>query len=241
MQWLTFSENFRSVSKTYHLSYRAEGICRSLRLPSCFSDNSMWQLLANVQAKSLQLCPTLCNFMDHSLPGSSVHGILQARFLEWVAMPSSRGSSQPRDWTCVSCDSCIAGRFFTAEPRAKPSDQHLVLFCSNEHLFRQQQGKVGQKYNLLLSHQYSHCQIFTPWISPPHPPQESLRAHSIVLSYHSYYFSVATITNHHKLGGFKQQNLILSQFEKPEVWNQHVHRVGSFFSLWVCVQLSLFL
>lgn len=38
---------------------------------------------------------------------------------------------------------------------------------------------------------------------------------------------MATITNHHKLGGLKQQNLILSQFEKPEVWNQHVHRVGS--------------
>ena len=53
--------------------------------------------------------PTLCNFMDCSLPGSSVHGILQARILEWVAIPSSRGSSQPRDQTQVSC---IAGRFF---------------------------------------------------------------------------------------------------------------------------------
>ena len=40
---------------------------------------------------------------DYSLPGSTVHGILQARVLEWVAMPSSRGSSQPRDRTCVSC------------------------------------------------------------------------------------------------------------------------------------------
>ena len=40
-------------------------------------------------------------------PGSSVHGILQARILEWAAMPSSRGSSQPRDWTLVSCISCI--------------------------------------------------------------------------------------------------------------------------------------
>ena len=42
---------------------------------------------------------TLCNPMDCSLPGSSIHGILQARILEWVAMPSSRGSSWPRDWT----------------------------------------------------------------------------------------------------------------------------------------------
>ena len=46
---------------------------------------------------------TLCNPMDHSPPGSSVHGILQARILEWVAMPSSRGPSQPRDQTCISC------------------------------------------------------------------------------------------------------------------------------------------
>ena len=55
-----------------------------------------------VYAKSLQLCPTFCEPMDHSLPGSSVHGILQARILEWVAMPSSRDSSRPRDWTQVS-------------------------------------------------------------------------------------------------------------------------------------------
>ena len=53
-------------------------------------------------AKSLQSCLTLCNPMDCSPPGSSVHGILQARILEWVAMPSSRGSSWPRDWICIS-------------------------------------------------------------------------------------------------------------------------------------------
>ena len=51
-----------------------------------------------------------------SPPGSSVHGILQARILEWVAMPSSRGSSPFRDRTCVSC---IASRFFPAEPLGK--------------------------------------------------------------------------------------------------------------------------
>ena len=58
-------------------------------------------------AKSLQLCPTLCDPMNCSLPGSSVHGILQERILEWVAMSSSRGSSQTRDQTCVSYISCI--------------------------------------------------------------------------------------------------------------------------------------
>ena len=58
--------------------------------------------------------------MDCSPPGSSVHGILQARLLEWVAMPSFRGPSRPRDRTCVFCVSCIAGRFFTLEPQRKP-------------------------------------------------------------------------------------------------------------------------
>ena len=51
--------------------------------------------------------------MDCSLPGFSVHGILQARILEWVAMPFSRGSSQPRGWTCVSYVSCIGRWVFT--------------------------------------------------------------------------------------------------------------------------------
>ena len=57
-----------------------------------------------------QSCPTLCDPVDCSPPGSSVHGILQARVLEWVAMPSSRGSSRPRDQACVSYVSCIGRR-----------------------------------------------------------------------------------------------------------------------------------
>ena len=60
--------------------------------------------------KLLQSCPTLCNPVDHNLPSSSVRGILRARILEWVAIPFSRGSSQPRKGTGVSC---VAGRFFT--------------------------------------------------------------------------------------------------------------------------------
>ena len=60
--------------------------------------------------KVTQLCPTLCNPMDCSLSGFSVHGILQARILEWVAISFSGGSFQSRDRTLVSC---IAGRFFS--------------------------------------------------------------------------------------------------------------------------------
>ena len=58
-------------------------------------------------------CVWLCDPMDYTLTGSSVCGILQARTLEWVALPSSRGSSPPRDWTHISYISVLAGRFFT--------------------------------------------------------------------------------------------------------------------------------
>ena len=61
------------------------------------------------ESEVTQSCPTLCDPMDYSPPGSSVHGILQARVLEWVAISFSRGSSGPRDQTQVSH---IAGRGF---------------------------------------------------------------------------------------------------------------------------------
>ena len=60
-----------------------------------------------------QLCPTLCNPLDCSPPGSSFHGISQARILEWVVISSSRGSSRHRNQTPISCASCIAGKFLT--------------------------------------------------------------------------------------------------------------------------------
>ena len=71
-------------------------------------------------AESLQSCPTLFDPMDCSPPDSSVHGILQARILEWIVIPSSRGSSPPRDGTWVSWVSCMTDWFFTAEPLGKP-------------------------------------------------------------------------------------------------------------------------
>ena len=67
-------------------------------------------LHARVCAKSIESCPPLYNPMDCSPPGSSVQGMLQARTLEWVAMPSSRGSSQSRDRTHTSYISCIGRR-----------------------------------------------------------------------------------------------------------------------------------
>ena len=83
-----------------------------------------WKLLkcqttqTTVRVKWQSLCRVrLCNSMNCSWPGSSVHGILQARILEWVALPFSRGSSRPRRWTCVSL---IAGRLFSVWATRKP-------------------------------------------------------------------------------------------------------------------------
>ena len=69
-----------------------------------------------------QSCSTFCDPMDSSLPGSSVHGILQARILEWIAMPSSRGSSQPRDQTQVSH---VAVTSLPSEPPGKPKNTRV--------------------------------------------------------------------------------------------------------------------
>ena len=64
-------------------------------------------------AKSLQSCPSLCDPMDCSPPGSSVHGILQARMLEWAAVSSSKGSSEPGIEPASLMSPALAGGFFT--------------------------------------------------------------------------------------------------------------------------------
>ena len=80
-------------------------------LYSIFLSLPCWGLFERKsESKVTQLCPTLCDPMDCSPPGSSIHGIFQARILEWVAISFSRRSSQPRDWTLVSL---IIGRRFT--------------------------------------------------------------------------------------------------------------------------------
>ena len=76
-----------------------------------------WKVKRSVKVLVAQSCLTLCDPMDCSPPSSSVHGILQAIILEWIAIPFSRASSRSRDPTWVAC---IAGGFFTAEPPGKP-------------------------------------------------------------------------------------------------------------------------
>ena len=107
-----------------------------------------------------QLYLTLCNLMNCSLSGSSVCKILQARVLEWIAISFSRGSSWPRDWTCISWVSCIAGGFFT---------RWAIRVTSIEHnsLSSQQNSRV-QDYTLALSilpldFAYSRHLVNVPW------------------------------------------------------------------------------
>ena len=93
---------FHLLNKTFYDSLEAQVPGQSL---------GMRFMLLCLCSLSIRLCPTLCDPMDCSLPCSSVHGILQAIILECIAMPSCRGSSQPRDRTWVSCVFCIAGGF----------------------------------------------------------------------------------------------------------------------------------
>ena len=92
-----------SVTKYHKLAYRNGNL---LSRSSQIKVSGGVLRLECREVKVAQSCPTLCNTMDYT-----VHGILQARMLKWVAFPFSRGSSQPRDQTQVSC---TAGRFFTS-------------------------------------------------------------------------------------------------------------------------------
>ena len=110
--------------------YQAQTMCRDhsrcwqglqfLLLPSRVSFTKLHLILSyKVKMKMLvaQSCSTLCDSVDCSPPGSSVHGIFQARVLEWVAISFSRGSSWPRDGTRVFCR---AGKFFTLNHQRSP-------------------------------------------------------------------------------------------------------------------------
>ena len=91
--------------------------------------NSRPGTLACLRAKSFKSCPILCDPVDCSPSGSSVHGTLQARRVEWVAVPSSRGSSQPRGRTHVSClQHWQAGSLPLAPPGKFPRYPYLPPF-----------------------------------------------------------------------------------------------------------------
>ena len=133
--------------------------CRISSPQSAHCYNYNWNLLIHMKGKVTQSCLTLCD--PHG------HGILQARILEWVALPFSRGSSQPGDWTQVSR---IAGRFFTSWATreamyvASKKTVEMNLFSGQEQRRRCRewarghggQGRVGQTGSIALTHMYTH-------------------------------------------------------------------------------------
>ena len=106
---------------------------------------SDFNFLFNSKMLIVHLCLTLCNRMDGSPPGSSVHGILQVRMLKWVATPFSRGSSWPRDRMQVSC---IAGGFFfsiwaTTEAHASYEPKRKDVWIFFQMLDKKMVGILG--------------------------------------------------------------------------------------------------
>ena len=130
LEWVAISSSRRSSPPTCWT--RISSI--SCIVGRFFTPHTTWKLLDNllislicVHAKSLQLCPTLCDPMDCSPQGSSVHGIVQARILEWVAISSSRRSSPPRARTWVS----YIANSLPSESPGKPID--ICIWRSGEN------------------------------------------------------------------------------------------------------------
>ena len=108
---------------------------RILEWVAISSSNNSWYILPNFSPEHtvtdlvvlvVQSYQTLCDPMNYSPPGSSVHGISEASILEWAASSSSKGSSRPRDWTHISC---IGSGFFTIEPQCDLFIFNLLILC----------------------------------------------------------------------------------------------------------------
>ena len=151
-----------------------------------------------------QWSPTLCDPLDSSPPGSSVHGILQARMLEWVAISSSRGSSWPRSGTHISCVYCIAGRLFTAEPPGKPSpevSQSCLTLCDPMHyslpgssvqgIF---QARILERVAISFSDTHANC-VQNRTFDSPMPPKTYSSLHSFPPFFSPVFSSPFGITN----------------------------------------------
>ena len=123
------------------------------------------------------LCPTLCDPMDCSLPGSSIHGNFQARILEWIAISSSRASSGPRDWTLISCVFCIAGRLLNTEPSESGQSQGLRFKFG---------FKLSAYLNLMAQMVKNLPAMWETWVQSlvwEDPLEEGMATHSSILAW----------------------------------------------------------
>ena len=109
-------------------------------------------IATRMHAKSLQLCLTLCDPIDCSPRGSSSHGIFQARILQWVAMPLSRGFSQPRYGTCISCLLHWQAGSLPPAPPGKPP-KPIYLYPYLYHTYTNIHGLPRRFLNIHLSFQ----------------------------------------------------------------------------------------
>ena len=123
---------------------------------------SVWTINC-VCAKSLELCLTPCNPMDHSLPSSSVHGILQARILEWVAVPSSRRLPQGSNLHLLCLLFWQAGSLSLAPPGLARSPQICLTLESNICSFLSQSQSLScQVLVTFFQPQYLLCSLGVP-------------------------------------------------------------------------------
>ena len=124
--WASYSFSLYDVSCGLLINnfYDVEICSLFTHFAETFFLNHEWVLLLCC-ARSLQPCTSLCNPMGCSPPGYSAHGTLLVRILEWVAMPSARGSSWPRTEPASLTSLALAGRFFTTEPPSKPTSNSM--------------------------------------------------------------------------------------------------------------------
>ena len=127
--WQCIKTNFYKITRQLWRKMQRTIILWSMR-PFFFYIINHSVIHLKVKVLVTQSCLILRYPMDCSLPGASVHGILQARILEWVAIPFSKESSQSRDQTCVSR---TVGRFFTTELPGKPMIQSFMTVHTSQH------------------------------------------------------------------------------------------------------------
>ena len=163
-----------------------------------------------VCTKSLQSCLTVCDPMGCSPPSSSVHGILQARILEWVAKPSHRGDSQPRDGTGVSYVSHTGRRVLYRWPTREAHTNLLprVLFFDPDTTFSEQIHLWVVSPMMLAAcssprHGPTLCLLLPAWTCLPR-----LSLHSSASYTGRCKFPTATLTKDCKPGGLKQEGVL---------------------------------
>ena len=111
-------------------------------------EHTLQHVFENSQNKTTQSCPTLCNSMDYR-----VHGILQVRIQEWVAIPFSRGSSQPRDRTQISH---IAGEFFTSWAIREAQEHRVGILSLFQQIFPTHKSNRGLLHCRQILYQLSY-------------------------------------------------------------------------------------